>query len=412
MKSEKNGVKMLLRPPCYLAKRPFIKGIVVFIRTLQIVDMDIAIINKRFSPLRSATGFHAYQLALHLKNDGHKVQFITTVPKSTDIPKTEDALTRVWINSSYDGKNIVRRLLGDFIDALRLVRNAKSTGADHIIVMSDPPFLQLIASYFLVPANTSFWFMDIYPQAFVARGLISIKNPIYKWYLQRLRTFKPKNFLALGTNQAKYIQDQFGYSNEIWSPIGLQQLNLTGSAPRPYWYDGPDLIYLLYKGNLGSAHDAQFIVALVNQLDSTKFRLIVNASGAKAELLIRSIGEKKSVEIVEHLTDHDLAYTDVHIVTLLDKWTHICVPSKALLAISAGSALLYHGSDQSDTWEYIKSASWRISDEYDKNSEIVSFLSILTIEEIKKKKTKSVELYQQLADQLKQSYANYESKLR
>ena len=374
--------------------------------------MDIAIINKRFSPLRSATGFHAYQLALHLKNAGHKVQFITTVPKNTDIPKTDDSITRVWINSSYDGKNILRRLLGDLIDALRLVRTAKSTGADHIIVMSDPPFLQLIASYFLVPAKTSFWFMDIYPQAFVARGLISMKNPIYKWYKRRLRTFKPKNFLALGKNQAKYIQDQFGYNNEICSPIGLQQLDLTGSGTPPYWFEGHDLIYLLYKGNLGSAHDAQFIVALVNQLDSTKFRLIVNASGAKAERLSRSIGDKKSVEIVEQLTDSDLKYTDVHIVTLLDKWTHICVPSKALLAISAGSALLYHGSDQSDTWEYIKSASWRISDEYDKNSEIAIFLSSLTAEEIQKKKTKSTELYQRLTGQLKESHANYESKLR
>lgn len=374
--------------------------------------MNIAIINKRFSPLRSATGFHAYQLALYLKNAGHIVQFITTAPSNTEIPKTEDAITRVWINSSYDGKNILRRLLGDLIDAVRLVRKAISTDADHIIVMSDPPFLQLIASYYLTPTNTSFWFMDIYPQAFAARGLISSKNPIYKWYLRRLRKFKPQNFLALGENQATYIQDEFGYNNEICVPIGLQQLNLSGSAPRPYWYKGSHLIYLLYKGNLGSAHDDQFIVALVHQLDSTKFRLIVDASGAKAECLARNIRDNKAVEIVKQLTDTDLTFTDVHIVTLLDKWTHICVPSKALLAISVGSALLYHGSDQSDTWEYIKSASWRISDEYEKSPEIALFLSSISAEEVKQKKTISTELYQRLVEQLKESHANYESKLR
>ena len=109
--------------------------------------MNIAIINKRFSPLRSATGFHAYQLALYLRHAGHQVQFIGTLPNRAEVPKTTDGIDRVWINSSYDGKNIVRRLLADFTDAWRLIRRAKSSGVDHTIVMSDPPFLQLIATY-------------------------------------------------------------------------------------------------------------------------------------------------------------------------------------------------------------------------------------------------------------------------
>jgi hypothetical protein len=374
--------------------------------------MNIAIINKRFSPLRSATGFHGYQLALYLRDAGHQVELITTLPKSTEIPETNDGIKRVWIKSSYDGKSILRRLLADFIDALRLVRNVSSSVAEHTIVMSDPPFLQLVSTFYLTAVDTSFWFMDIYPQAFVARGLISIKNPIYKWYIKQLRQFKPQQFLALGAHQARYIQHEFGYGNEICSPIGLQQLDQSKPATHPSWYQGDDLIYLLYKGNLGSAHDDQFIVALANQLDPLKFRLIISASGVKAEGLSLEIGDKKSVVVVEHMSDADLTYTDIHIVTLLNKWTHICVPSKALLAISAGNAVLYHGSDDSDTWQYIKSVGWKISDDYKQNSEIKQFLSSLTTEELSNKKTLSTELYRQLVTELRESQSNYESKLR
>ena len=374
--------------------------------------MNIAIINKRFSPLRSATGFHAYQLALYLRHAGHQVQFIGTLPNRAEVPKTTDGIDRVWINSSYDGKNIVRRLLADFTDAWRLIRRAKSSGVDHTIVMSDPPFLQLIATYYLVPSDTSFWFMDIYPQAFAAKGLVRKGNPIYKWYLGRLKAYSPEHVLALGEQQASYILNEFDYANNINLPIGLQELNIIDSDQHPSWYEGDHLIYLLYKGNLGSAHDDQFLVTLSNHLDPSKHRLIVNVSGAKSEQFLKRIGNNISVHIVAKMTEPDLTFADIHIVTLLNEWTHICVPSKALFALSVGSAVLYHGSDQSDTWGYVDSIGWRISNDYASNSEIKSFLAELSIEEIKKREVLSVQLYQALSSQLKESYANYESKLR
>ncbi len=374
--------------------------------------MNIAIINKRFSPLRSATGFHAYQLALYLRDAGHQVQFISTLPNNTEVPKTTDGIDRIWINSSYDRKNIIRRLWADFKDALQLIRRAHSSGADHTIVMSDPPFLQLIATYFLVPSDTSFWFMDIYPQAFAAKGLIRKGNPIYKWYLGRLKAYKPEHVLALGAQQAGYIQNEFDYTNNINLPIGLQELNITDSAQHPLWYKGDHLIYLLYKGNLGSAHDDQFLVTLANELDPSKHRLILNVSGAKSEHFLNRIGNNISVHIVNKMTELDLTLADIHIVTLLDEWTHICVPSKALFALSAGGAVLYQGSDQSDTWGYIDSVGWRVSNDYASSSEITSFLAELTNEEIKKREVQSIQLYQALSSQLKESYANYESKLR
>ena len=374
--------------------------------------MKIAIINKRFSPLRSATGFHAYQLALYLRDADHQVQFISTLPNRAEVPKTTDGIDRIWINSSYDGKNIVRRLLADFTDAWRLIRRAKSSGVDHTIVMSDPPFLQLIATYYLVPSDTSFWFMDIYPQAFVARGLVNKRNPIYKWYPGRLKAYWPEHVLALGEQQASYIQNEFDYTNNVNMPIGLQELNITDSAQQPSWYEGDHLIYLLYKGNLGSAHDDQFLVTLANHLDPSKHRLIVNVSGAKSEHFLNSIENNITVHIADKMTEPDLTFVHIHIVTLLDEWTHICVPSKALFALSVGSAVLYHGSDQSDTWGYVDPVGWRVSNDYASSSEIKSFLAELSIEEIKKREVLSVQLYQALSSQLKESYANYESKLR
>ena len=52
---------------------------------------------------------------------------------------------------------------------------------------------------------------------------------------------------------------------------------------------------------------------------------------------------------------------DIHLVTLLQKWDHVCVPSKAISAVSQGSAILFESSELNDNWQLLKDAGWRIN---------------------------------------------------
>ncbi len=374
--------------------------------------MKIVLINKRFTPQRSATGYHAHQLALYLQTQGHVVSLIHTIRGNSDIIIAEDNLNRAYIKSFYEGKHLFLRFLWELIDSIRLIHKAKKIKADQYIVLSDPPFLQYISSYFLNPKQTTFWFMDVYPQAFVAHGLIKPSGWLESKYVKRLSFFNPKLFLSLGDNQSSFLKNLFGFSKEISIPVGLQKIKKVEAKKHPDWYNNEDFIYFGYRGNLGSAHDLNFLTRLADSLHESKHRFIISASGVKSKDLFNRLKDYSTVIFPEEIIEQDLLFIDVHIVTLLPQWTHICVPSKALMAASTKGTVLFHGTIDSDTWSYIKDIGWHISDEYPNNDEIQNFLTSITKETIEQKKLKATEVYHKLSKDLTKSYQKIESQMR
>ena len=65
------------------------------------------------------------------------------------------------------------------------------------------------------------------------------------------------------------------------------------------------------------------------------------------------------------LAESDLSSIDIHIVSLKKDWTHVCVPSKAISAVQSGNVILFIGEEESDTWQYLQGAGWRISSQKD-----------------------------------------------
>ena len=185
--------------------------------------MKIVFINKRFSPQRSATGYHAHQLAQYLHAQGHIVSLVHTTQNKSKPTIEDDGLKRIGVGSLYFGKQLVLRFLGDLVDSVRLLYRAKKLNADRYIVLSDPPFLHYVSSYFLKPQNSIFWFMDVYPQAFVAHKLVKPSNWFYLNYVNRLRHWRPRLVISLGHNQSRFLKKAFDYNEIISIPIGLQK---------------------------------------------------------------------------------------------------------------------------------------------------------------------------------------------
>ena len=191
--------------------------------------MKIVLVNKRFSPQRSATGYHAHQFAQYLNKQGHSITLLHTKQKNTLDLNATDSLNRKSIASHYYGKRILLRLISDFIDSIRLIYKARHTNADYYIILSDPPFLQLLSSYLLRSSKTIFWFMDIYPHAFVAHELIDKRNILFLFFKKRLRVFKPKLVISLGKEQSKFLCHEFSYQDLVSVPVGLQKINFSKS---------------------------------------------------------------------------------------------------------------------------------------------------------------------------------------
>lgn len=324
--------------------------------------MKIGFVNKFFPPISSATGYHALQLAKFLKEKNHDISLFGSHSKTSppiDQREYKYHLTKL----TYNGKQKTLRLFFNFLDSFRLIWMARKSDQNINIILSDPPFLQFWATILLPENKTLFWFMDIFPDAFVANNLIRKSNIFNRFIEYKLSRFQPLGIITLGDQQAQYLIKYYPQTPKINLPIGIiANETITTLSPVPTWRSGPDIIYFCYAGNLGEAHDLDFIKCLIYALNPYKHSIIISCTGSKAqELNFWCADYSDRVHLVDHIPFEEYRYIDIHVVSLLKQWTHICVPSKAITALQHDGAILFNGSINSDTWKYVEKSAWSIT---------------------------------------------------
>ena len=117
-------------------------------------------------------------------------------------------------------------------------------------------------------------------------------------------------------------------------------------------------------GNVGEAHDPQLIAEALISLKSKGYRIILRCYGIGSKSLKDMLADH-DIHQSGFLAESDLSSIDIHIVSLKKDWTHVCVPSKAISAVQSGNVILFIGEEESDTWQYLQGAGWRISSQKD-----------------------------------------------
>jgi hypothetical protein len=307
--------------------------------------------------------------------------------------KSEPVGTLHEIGSLYDGKNKLLRLTISFLESLRLIWKARRLSGSQTIVMTDPPFLSFWAALLLGNRrNWCLWSMDLFPDAFVAGQFVSAKGWHYRmlnWIVYRTA---PRSLIALGPLQADYVTDKYGTEIETaLIPCGVFQPNTSNRAPTPDWkQQNADKIILGYCGNLGEAHSTDFLKAVVDHLDPTKFHLILSLYGVRAKEFLEHVPQgTPGISLVPSVSREELSCIDIHLVSLLQRWAHVCVPSKAVSAVCSGSAFLFYGTKQCDNWYMLQNAGWIVEesdDAGDLQQQVSAFLSEIQRDEIAIKK--------------------------
>lgn len=360
----------------------------------------ICIINRNYPPLPGATGYHAHQLATYLINQGMSVHIVTTAPKHARIESPH----RHYIQPYYKGTMKVCRLLSAYLEARHLILRAKRIEAAYYIVMTDPPLLNYFASKHFKTKKWILWSMDIFPDGFVANGLVSLRSPLYNWYRGRLYRHPPDLLISLGKGQAAYLnKNYYPMLGAIIWPIGIMKTDdgsgtdaRVNNAP---WNDS-NRVKIAYIGNLGEAHDPSFLIQLAALMDPDKYCLILSCQGTHTERLYQELADREQVYIVSALSYEEMQAIDIHVVILREEWTHICVPSKAITAIEHGGAVLFCGSCDSDTWHHVGSCGWNIAN----IAELQYWFSNLNLSDLQAKRSSALPLYERLKDQKKKGW--------
>lgn len=139
------------------------------------------------------------------------------------------------------------------------------------------------------------------------------------------------------------------------------------------------------------------MIRLIEMLDSGKFVMILALYGAKAENVLRRAGVIPGVVLTDYVSAEELAFADINVASLLPCWDHVCVPSKVVSAICAGSPVLYNASDRSEGYCMFPDAIWLIRKSENYDQAIGEFYRSVDMETINRKKQAALNYAYRLA---------------
>lgn len=364
------------------------------------------LINRNYPPHNGITGDSAHELSLYLNSQGILLDIVTL--KSfysgcgSDLRTSSNNIYR--LKSLYNGKNKIIRLFSCFFEGWRLCRKAFFLKPSVIISMSDPPMLNFwvarIAKKMKIP--WIYWSMDLYPEAFASSYLITEKNLFFRFFINYLTKYPPFGLISLGYNQSIHIQKSIGQiPHKVVLPCGINE-TYENFDDIPKWKKKNKKVIIGYVGNLGEAHDASFVISVINKIDPKRHVFILSVYGSKSKPLLEFAQKKQGVFILKTVPTYHLKFIDIHVVTLMPKWTNVCLPSKAYSAVSQGCCLLLNCSRGSDLFIELKAASWFF--EYNDHKSLEKLFQNMSVEQINKKKLSAISLAENLQDIKKKAF--------
>lgn len=357
-------------------------------------ELVVNIINRNYPPNPGITGESAAELAAFLSLNGCKVRiFHIDAPYAGSSRKSDAFGESIKIKTFYNGKSSVLRLMANLYEGFALLKRSVSYAADFTICMTDPPLLPMWIPVLMAKKKPwALWSMDLYPGAFVSSGLVRKTNVLFRlteWLThQRLPSF----IIALGPCQAAFLKKKYKDNLEtIELPCGIFSASeFSEEDSIPGWKIDNQKIYLGYCGNIGQAHSLPFLYKIIDNLDTQKFILILSLYGSYAKVMTDYARGKEGVVFASSLSRGDLKHIDIHLSSLKKEWVNVCVPSKTVSSVSAGSAFLHYGIEESDNWKMLQNAGWLIDSSKDLSTQVSEFLKAITPETLDSKKKAAV----------------------
>lgn len=368
---------------------------------------NLTIVNRYYPPNEGITGESAWDLAKYLTEKYEaKVRIVHVrrddeggANKRTPVGKTYS------IPSIYEGQNPLLKNISSLLEDFLLIVYSLFVKKGVVIVMTSPPLLPMVASLFykLFGVKWILWSMDLFPEGFVSNDTFNEKGLLYKSLHSLTYKFSPSGIIALGPSQKRFLTQKYKKQIEgIILPCGVI-LNKNKSVETPLWFEEGKITFG-YCGNLGRAHSLQFVKSFIDRLSPERHNFILAVYGYHSEAIKDFCKNKSFVKIVESVDRSQLSFIDVHLVSLIKKWTHIAVPSKALSSIMAGSAIVFNGLPESDNWTLLGEAGFLVDASEDLDLELDQLLLQLTPENIEVKKQKAASLSNSLIENVNIAY--------
>lgn len=337
--------------------------------------MRILILNQPFHPDVVATAQIAKDLADDLTAAGHSVTAIASRSiygkTGATLPKREivDGIEIIRVGASRFGKSSTPGRVLDFAGYyLRsALQGLRAERYDVAICLTTPPFIAFVGLLLRALRGTRvvYWLMDVYPDVMIAHGMIRERGLAHR-ALRRLHASVLRRVdatIALGRCMKQRLVDQGAEADRV-AVVPVWSVSDAAAAPparpdasneyRRQWEIG-DRLLVMYSGNFGLAHDVDTFLAGAERLaDDDRIRFAFVGGGKRKEEVERFV-ESRGLSncLIEPYQPRErlaelLAAADVQLVTMLEPWWGLVVPSKFYGVAGAARPVMFIGPAQSE----------------------------------------------------------------
>lgn len=299
-----------------------------------------------------ATSRVVFELAARLARELGPVVLHT----GTEFGEARPGLTVVpaprYDNSSYRSR--MRTWLAYSASALAFSRQV--SGSPVVLVSSNPPMAPMFAALLRRTRGWPFvaYVLDVYPDAFVANGLVSERHPLVQgWALAQRRAYAQADEVVtlapcMGERVARYLpRGRAPLVIPSWvdadaiKPLGKEHNRFAAA------HGLTSRLAVLYSGNLGLTHDVEGLLGAAHELargarDDVRF-VLIGGGGRHDEIAARTAHLSNFVTLPLQ-PEAELPFTmtaaDVAVVTLGRGMGGVSMPSKTYYVMAAGCALL------------------------------------------------------------------------
>ncbi|GIW89090.1 MAG: glycosyltransferase WbuB [Isosphaeraceae bacterium] len=338
----------------------------------------ILLINQHYWPDHASTAQHLTDLAEALVEQGHEVHVICS--RAGSRPGSPPRLRREVrhgvaiqrVGATGFGRASTLRRMADYVSfhLLALIAALRLPRFDVVVTLTTPPLIAIVGCLLRRLRGTRhiLWSMDLHPDASLALGRMTIRNPLHRALaaLSDALYREADRVVALGHYMAervarKGVRPERIATIPVWSrrdevyPLPRlghplrEALGLEGS------------FVVMYSGNHGLAHTFDALLDAARRLRDRPdiVFLFVGDGPRRTEVtLAREGGRLTNVRLLdffprEHLFA-SLSLADLHVVSLRPEMVGICVPGKLYGAMASGRPVLFVGPPRCEVADTVR----------------------------------------------------------
>ncbi len=264
---------------------------------------------------------------------------------------------------------------------------------DVVVTLTTPPLIGLIGTLLaaLRGSRHIYWSMDLHPDASLALGRMSLKNPTVRFlsWLSALVYRRADQVVVLGPYMAdrialKAVPFERIVTIPVWSRRDEIYPLRRATNPLRKALELEDKFVVMYSGNLGLAHSFDEFLAAARRLrERTDIVFLFVGGGPRlgevaAARARDGLSNVRLLDYVPRAQLHaSLALADAHLISMRPEMTGIVVPGKLYGAMASGRPAIFVGPEHCESADTIRQAGCGVTIPSGEAETLVSAIELL-----------------------------------